>query len=64
MDHEETKERREALDPVAEMESLVPPETPDPLDPQDLTDPLALEETLLLRWLEDSTRRPEEHRWA
>jgi len=60
----ETKERREALAPVAEMANLVPPVTPDPLDPQDLTDPLALVETLLLRWLEDLTRRPAELRWA
>ena len=30
--------------PVAEMVSLAPPETPAPLDLQDRTDPLALEE--------------------
>lgn len=35
---------REALVPVAEMVSLVPPETPAPLDLQDLMDPLALVE--------------------
>lgn len=38
---EETKERREALAPVVEMESLVPLVTPDPQDPQGPTDPLA-----------------------
>lgn len=35
---------REALAPVEEMVSLVPPETPAPLDLQDLTDTLALVE--------------------
>lgn len=35
---------REALVPAAEMVSLAPPETPAPLDLQDLMDPLALVE--------------------
>ncbi|CAB1353252.1 unnamed protein product [Coregonus sp. 'balchen'] len=39
----EVKALRAALGPVAEMASLVPPVTPAPLDPQDLTDPPALE---------------------
>jgi len=63
VDQEETKARREALAPVAEMASLAPPETPAPLDLQDLMDPLALVETLLLRWLVDSTRSLAAPRW-
>ncbi len=35
---------REPLVPAAEMVSLAPPETPAPLDLQDLMDPLALVE--------------------
>lgn len=46
------------------MESLAPLETPDPLDHQDHLAPLDLEGTLLLRWLEDSMRKPEVLRWA
>lgn len=64
MGREEIKERREALVPVAEMVSLVPLETPAPLDLQDLMDPLALVETLLLRWLVVLMRRPAAHRWV
>lgn len=63
-DPEEKRERREALVPVAEMVSLAPPETPAPLDLQDLMDPLALVETSLLRWLAVSTRRLAAHRWV
>lgn len=64
MEQEETKERREVLVPAAEMVSLAPPETLDPLDHQDLMDPLALVETLLLRWQVDSTRSLAAHKWA
>lgn len=64
VDQEEIREKRETLVPAAEMVSLEPPETLAPLDLQDLTDPLALAETLLLRWLAVSTRRPAARRWA
>jgi len=63
VEQEETKARREALVPVAEMASLAPPEIPAPLDLQDLMDPLALVETLLLRWPVDSTRSLAAPRW-
>lgn len=49
---------------MAEMASLAPPETLAPLDLQDLMDPLALVETLLLRWLVVLTRRPAAHKWV
>lgn len=64
MEQEETKEKREVLVPAAEMVSLAPLETLDPLDLQDLMDPLALAETLLLRWLVVSTRKLAVHKWA
>jgi len=48
---EERRERGDLLVLVAEMVSLVFLVTPDPPDPLDLTDPLDLVETLLLRWL-------------
>ncbi|KAG9340613.1 hypothetical protein JZ751_021169 [Albula glossodonta] len=53
----------EALAPVEEMESLVPPEIPAPLDLQDPTDLQDLAGTLLLRWPVDLMRRLEAHRW-
>lgn len=49
---------------VAEMVSLAPPETPDPPDLQDLMDPLALVETLLLRWRVVLTRKLAALRWV
>lgn len=52
---------REILDLEEEMVSLAPLETPDPLAHLDHQ---GLEETLLLRWLEVSMRRPEVLRWA
>lgn len=64
VEREEIREKREAMVPAAEMVSLAPPETPAPLDLQDLMDPLALVETLLLRWLVVSTRRLAARRWV
>lgn len=63
-DPEEIKARRETTAPVEETVNLVPLETLAPPALQDLTDPLASEETLPLRWPVASTRRLAEHRWA
>lgn len=63
MDQEETKERREAPALVVEMVNLAPPETPAPLDHPDLTAPLDLAETLLLRWPVVLMRSLAVHRW-
>lgn len=63
-EQEEIRERREPLVPAAEMESLARQETPAPLDLQDLMDPLALVETLLLRWPAASMRSLVAHRWV
>lgn len=58
------KEIGEFPDPEEEMESLAPLETPAPLAPPDHPAHLDLEETLLLRWLEDSMRKLEVLRWV
>lgn len=59
-----TRERGVHLDPVAEMENLVPLEILVPLALQAPLVPLALvEETLQPRWLEDLTRRLVVPRW-
>lgn len=58
------KETGEFPDPEDVMESLALPETPAPLAPLDHPAPLDLEGTLLLRWLEVSTRKLEVLRWA
>lgn len=63
MDQEEKKERREAPAPVAETVNLAPPVTPAHLDHLDLTDPLDLAETLLLRWPVALMRSLVVHRW-
>lgn len=52
---------REILDPEEEMVSLALLETPDPLAHLDHQ---GSEGTLLLRWLEVLTRRPEVLRWV
>lgn len=49
---------------MAEMVNLASLGTLDPPDLQDLMDPLALVETLLLRWRVVSMRRPAAHRWV
>lgn len=49
---------------VAEMVNLAPLGTPDPLDHPDPTVPLALAETLLLRWQEVLMRKLVVLKWA
>lgn len=63
VDQEERKERREAPALVAEMVNLAPPVTPAPLDHPDLTGPLDLVETSLLRWPVVLMRSLAVHRW-
>ncbi|CAL8402930.1 unnamed protein product [Arctogadus glacialis] len=63
-DSEEIRARREPSAPAEETVNPVPLETPAPPAPQARTDPPASAETLLLRWPVDSTRSPEELRWA
>lgn len=49
---------------MAEMVNLAPLGTPDPLDHPDPTVPLALAETLLLRWQEVLMRKLVVLKWA
>lgn len=58
------KETGEFPDPEDVMESLALLETPAPLALLDPPAPLDLEETLLLKWPEDSMRKLEVLRWA
>jgi len=64
VDREAIRGRRDPPALAAETASQVPPEILDPLDLQVRMDPLALVETLLLRWQVDSTRRREVPRWV